>query len=202
MNHLARRIIGHYERHAVAWDADRRNAAWNDQCWHDSFVKALPEGAAVLDLGCGSGCPVARNLAENGFHVTGVDTSPTMISLCRRRLPDHEWMVADMRRLSHGRRFGGILAWDSYFHLNHDDQRGMFDVFASHAGPCSMLMFNAGPRFGEAVGDYRGDPLYHASLEPTEYEALLDKAGFELITYAINDVRAGGRSVWLARSRA
>jgi 2-polyprenyl-3-methyl-5-hydroxy-6-metoxy-1,4-benzoquinol methylase len=87
MNDLARRIIGHCERHAVAWDADRRNTAWNDQCWPDSFVKALPKGAAVLDPGCGSGCPVAPNLAENGFHVTGVDTSPTMISLCRRRLP-------------------------------------------------------------------------------------------------------------------
>lgn len=201
MIELARRIIGHYERHAVAWDADRRKAAWNDKCWHDAFVKALPKGAAVLDLGCGSGWPVARNLAENGFHVTGVDTSRTMISLCRSRLPDDEWIVADMRRLSLGRRFDGIIAWDSYFHLDPDDQRRMFDAFASHAGPRAILMFNAGPSFGEAVGDYRGDPLYHASLDPTEYEALLDKSGFDLITHAINDTRAGGRSAWLARLR-
>jgi hypothetical protein len=33
-------------------------------------------------------------------------------------------------------------------------------------------MFNTGPAHGEAIGQYRGDPLYHASLAPSEYEAL------------------------------
>src|SRR5262245_22250897 len=165
MNDLARRIIGHYERHAAAWDADRRSSTWNDQPWHDRFVMALPEGATVLDLGCGSGWPVARHMAEAGFRITGVDSSPTMISLCRSRLPDHEWIVADMRTLSLDRRFDGILAWDSFFHLDHDDQRRMFDVFAAHAAPRATLMLNAGPKHGEAIGSYRGDPLYHASLD-------------------------------------
>jgi hypothetical protein len=44
-----------------------------------------------------------------------------------RGLPDHEWIVADMRTLSLARRFDGILAWDSYFHLSYDDQKQMFD---------------------------------------------------------------------------
>jgi hypothetical protein len=116
-------------------------------------------------------------------------------------LPDHEWIVADMRTLSLGRRFDGILAWDSYFHLDHDDQRRMFDVFAAHAAPGAMLMFNAGPEHGEAIGNYRGDPLYHASLDSTEYETLIGKSGFELLAHAANDPQAGGRTVWLARSR-
>jgi 2-polyprenyl-3-methyl-5-hydroxy-6-metoxy-1,4-benzoquinol methylase len=201
MNDLARRIIGHYERHAVAWDADRNSSAWNDRPWHDRFIMALPKEATVLDLGCGSGWPVARNLAKAGLRVTGVDSSSTMISLCRQRLPDHEWIVADMRSLSLGRRFDGILAWDSYFHLASDDQRRMFDVFAAHAAPRATLMFNAGPKRGEAVGNYRGDPLYHASLDPTEYETLLGKSDFELMAHAANDPQSGGRTVWLARSR-
>jgi hypothetical protein len=29
-------------------------------------------------------------MAEHGLHVIGVDSSPTLISLCRERLPDHE----------------------------------------------------------------------------------------------------------------
>jgi trans-aconitate methyltransferase len=201
MNDLARRIIGHYERHAAAWDADRRSSAWNDKPWHDRFIGSLPKDATVLDLGCGSGWPVARHAAQAGFRVTGVDSSPTMISLCRHCLPDHAWIVADMRTLSLGRRFDGILAWDSYFHLDHDDQRRMFDVFAAHAAPRAMLMFNAGPEHGEAIGNYRGDPLYHASLDSTEYETLIGKSGFELLAHAANDPQAGGRTVWLARSR-
>jgi hypothetical protein len=39
-----------------------------------------------------------------------------MIALARERLPEQEWIVADMRRLALDRRFEGILAWHSYFH--------------------------------------------------------------------------------------
>jgi SAM-dependent methyltransferase len=201
MRDLARLIIQHYEQHAFAWDADRRRGAWNDKLWHDRFMTRLPRPARVLDLGCGSGWPVARHLAEGGLQVTGVDSSPTMISLCRRRLPGHDWILADMRALSLACRFEGILAWDSYFHLAHDDQRRMFDVFAAHAKPGTILMFNAGPRRGEAIGSYRGDPLYHASLDAAEYEQLLDQSGFEPLEHVRTDARAGGRTVWLARAR-
>jgi hypothetical protein len=30
---------------------------------------------------------------------------------------DAEWLVSDMRRLALERRFDGVLAWDSLFHL-------------------------------------------------------------------------------------
>ena len=194
-------IIDHYERHAAAWDRDRQNSEWNDKLWHEHFIGSLPVGATVLDLGCGSGRPVAQHMAERGLRVTGVDSSPTMISLCRERLPDQEWIVADMRHLSLGRRFDGIFAWDSFFHLDHDDQRRMFDVFAKHATDRAFLMFNGGPMHGEAIGQYRGEPLYHASLAPAEYEDLVNRFGFEVIEHAIDDLRAGGRSVWLCRGR-
>jgi len=75
MNRLSDRIVGHYERHATAWDADRAGSAWNDKPWHDRFVAMLPKGASILDLGCGSGSPVARHMAANGLKVTGVDSS-------------------------------------------------------------------------------------------------------------------------------
>ena len=144
-------------------------AAWIDQLWHDRFIQLLPEGASVLDLGCGSSQPVARHLAEHGLQITGVDASPTLISLCHKRLPTHEWIVSDMRTLALGKRFDGILAWDSYFFLPHDDQRAMLGVFAAHAAPSAVLMFNTGPSHGEAIGDYRGEALYHASLDAAEW---------------------------------
>src|ERR1051325_7342072 len=125
MSDLAQRIVGHYEKHARAWDRDRQNAGWNDKVWHERFIGRLGAGAAVLDLGCGPGRPVAQHMVERGLRVTGVDSSPTMIALSRERLPDQEWIVADMRQLSLRRRFDGILAWDSFFHLDHDDQRLM-----------------------------------------------------------------------------
>jgi SAM-dependent methyltransferase len=195
---LSDSIIGHYERHAASWDADRRNSGWNDKPWHDRFIEELPEGGTVLDLGCGGGSPVALNLVERGLHVTGVDSSPTLISLCRRRMPEEVWIAGDMRSASLGRRFDGVLAWDSFFHLSPDDQRGMFKVFAQHAAASAALMFNTGPAYGEAIGSYRGDPLYHASLDSCEYRTLLAQSGFEVVSHAVEDRRAGRRTVWLA----
>jgi SAM-dependent methyltransferase len=204
MKDAAKSVIDHYERHARDWDADRNLhvSPWNDKPWHDRFVAALPRAASVLDLGCGSGAPVATYMAERGLRVTGVDSSPTLISLCRQRLPEHQWLVGDMRSLRLARRFDGVLAWDSLFHLTPNDQRRMFDVFARHAAPSATLMFNSGPDHGEAVGEYRGDPLYHASLSPDEYTALLGGVGFTVIAHAVEDWKTGGgRTVWLARRR-
>jgi SAM-dependent methyltransferase len=201
MPDLADQIIAHYERHAKSWDELRQGSAWNDRAWHERFIEGLEAGACVLDLGCGSGRPVAQNLIDRGLRVTGIDSSPAMISLCRSRLPDHEWIVGDMRRLALGRRFDGILAWDSFFHLDHAAQRQMFSVFEKHASVGAMLMFNSGPDHGEAIGEFGGDPLYHASLSAAEYEALIGGSGFEVIAHKANDPAAGGRTVWLCRSR-
>lgn len=201
MEEAANRIIDHYERHALSWDAERAAAAWIDKPCIERLLDLLPQGATVFDLGCGGGSPVALHMVAQGFRVTGVDSSPALISLCRTRMPDQEWIVGDMRSLALGRRFGGILAWDSFFHLGHEDQRTMFGIFAAHAAPGSILMFNAGPGHGEAVGSYRGDPLYHASLNTSEYEALLADFGFGLIEHSANDPAKGGRIFWLARAR-
>jgi SAM-dependent methyltransferase len=199
MAELADRIAEHYEGHAIASDADRRKSGWNDEIWHARFIEALPEHASILDLGCGGGAPVATNLVARGLRVTGIDTSPTLISLCRTRLPEQDWIVADMRSLSLGRTFDGLLAWDSFFHLKPDDQRKMFAVFAAHAARGAALMFNTGPSYGESVGWYRDDPLYHASLDAAEYKELLTRHSFEVIDHRVEDPRAGGRTVWLTR---
>lgn len=142
---------------------------------------------------------MARYLIESGHRVTGVDASPGLIELCRERFPDQDWIVGDMREARFGQRFGGILAWDSFFHLTPDDQRQMFTVFGEHAADGAALMFTSGPRGGEAIGSYRGEALYHASLDAAEYEKLLAAHGFGVIAHIANDPLCGGHTVWLAR---
>jgi trans-aconitate methyltransferase len=159
----------------------------------------MPRGGSILDAGCGSAEPIARYFIEAGYALTGVDSSPAMIGLCRSRFPRRTWVVSDMRTLSLGRRFEGILAWDSFFHLRQDDQARMFPIFRTHAAPKAALMFTSGPRRGEAMGTYRGEPLYHASLDPAEYRALLDEHGFQVVSHVSEDPGCGGRTIWLAQ---
>jgi trans-aconitate methyltransferase len=153
-------------------------------------------------VGCGMAEPIARYLIEAGFHVVGIDSSPSLIAMCRARSPDSEWIVADMRQLALDRRFDGLLAWDSFFHLRADDQRAMFARFAAHARPGAPLMFTSGPSAGEAIGSYCGEPLYHASLDPAAYEQLLAANGFSVRAYLANDPECGGHTVWLATYNA
>lgn len=67
MEDAANNIVAHYERHALSWDADRRAAAWTDKPYIERFLEHLPAGAAVLDLGCGGGDPVALHMVARDF---------------------------------------------------------------------------------------------------------------------------------------
>jgi len=198
MNAAAEQIIALYERHAHAWDRDRGRVLGVEKTWLDRFTALLPQGASILDLGCGSGEPIARSLIESGFEVAGVDASPTLIGLCRDRFPEREWLVADMRSLALGRRFQGLIAWDSFFHLPHDDQRRMFPIFQAHLALGAALLFTSGPVHGEAIGRYQGEPLYHASLAEVEYQSRLDANGFEVIRHVVEDPDCGHHTIWLA----
>ncbi len=62
---LPDRIIGLYERHARAFDRDRGKSLF-EKPWLDRFLDLVPEGGSVLDIGCGSGEPIARHLIEPG----------------------------------------------------------------------------------------------------------------------------------------
>ena len=196
----ADRVVGIYQRHAHDWSYDRADLL-HEKEWLERFLTLLPDDSSVLDIGCGTGVPIARHLIERGCLVTGVDASRAMITLCAQRFPEHHWSVADMRTLALDRPFNGILAWDSFFHLTQADQRRMFPVFARHAAPGAALMFTSGPAAGEQLGSYRGEPLYHASLDGGEYRNLLHDNGFDVVTHVAEDPSCGEHSIWLAKRR-
>ena len=189
-------IVDLYEHHAQDYDRDRSRTL-HEKAWLDRFLNHVRPSGVVLDLGCGMAEPIARYVLEAGFRVVGIDSSRSMIDMCRARWPRSEWIVADMRRLGLNRRFDGLLAWDSLFHLHLDDQREMFPRFAAHLLPGAPLMFTSGSRHGEAIGSFSGKPLYHGSLDPSEYEALLSANGFTVLSFIADDPECGGHTVWL-----
>ena len=193
----SQRIIGLYEENAAAWDR-QRGRDLHEAAWLERFASLLPAGASVLDLGCGMGEPIAGWLIGRGFRVTGVDSAPSLVAMAQKRFPDQEWIVADMRTLDLGRRFDGLIAWHSFFHLAPADQRPMFARFAGHGAPGAPLMFTSGTDHGEAIGEWLGEPLYHGSLDSAEYERLLAENGFAVVAHAVRDPDCGNSTIWLA----
>ncbi|HEU0094953.1 MAG TPA: hypothetical protein VFQ52_00760, partial [Rhizomicrobium sp.] len=61
--------------------------------------------------------------------------------------------------------------------------------------------FTSGPRAGVVMGEFEGEPLYHASLGGEEYRSLLSQNGFDEVAHLPEDPACGGATVWLARRR-
>jgi cyclopropane fatty-acyl-phospholipid synthase-like methyltransferase len=201
MTDSADTIVSLYQRHATAYD-QQRGRGLMEAHWLDRFLSLVPTQPSVLDIGCGMGEPIARHLIERGCAVTGIDSSEPLIALCRERFPQQAWQVADMRELALDRRFDGLIAWDSFFHLTPDAQRQMFPRFRSHAADGAALLFTSGPSHGEAIGSFEGEPLYHGSLAPAEYHSLLAENDFAVVDHVVEDPECGGHTVWLAQRTA
>jgi SAM-dependent methyltransferase len=186
-----------YEAHARAYDQQRMKIFF-EKDWLDRFIAYLPAGGTVLDIGCGAGEPIARYLFDQGLHLTGVDSSATMIAISRSRFPEGEWLEQDMRNLSLSRSFDGIVGWDSFFHLNPPEQRSTLDLFCRHLNPDGALLLTIGHEAGEVLGFVNGQQVYHSSLDPKEYEQILLAAGFAQVAIVLRDKKCGEHSVLLA----
>ncbi len=200
LKHIAQRTQDIYERNAARFDAERGKRLV-ERTWLDRFCSLVPRGGRILDLGCGSGDPIARYLLTQGYAVTGADFSEPMLEIARARLPDARWLHADMRTLALGETFDGIIGWHSFFHLTPDEQKGALARMAEHLGPGGALMLTVGPDAGEVTGHVGDDVVYHSSLSPRAYESLLAERGIEIVAFAVEDADCDGATVLLAQKR-
>lgn len=74
------------------------------------FTQMLPLKARVLDLGCGTGIPYSRTLAEKGFSVLGVDISKEMIRVASNNVPEATFIECSMNEIIYKSEFEGILS--------------------------------------------------------------------------------------------
>ena len=190
-----------YEANARAYDAKRSRALAEAQ-WLRRFARALPQGARVLDLGCGSGLPISGWLIDKGFQLTGLDFAPAMLDICRTRWPDGDWRLGDIRTLDLPETFQGIIGWDSVFHLSPDEQRAALPVLARHLEPGGVLVVTVGHEAGEVTGTVEGNTVYHASLAPAEYAQILEANNLRLTGFLAEDPDCDFHTVLMARKAA
>lgn len=187
-----------YERQAATYDAQRSRSLFEAR-WLARFTSCLPAGGRVLDLGCGTGDPIARWFIAEGFQVTGVDFADAMLEIARDRWPDGDWRTADMRALDLGETFNGIVAWNSFFHLRPDEQRICIGQMARHLAPGGTLLVTVGHKEGEVTGTVGGETVYHASLSPAGYASCLEDNGLRLTGFLAEDPETQQHSVLMAR---
>lgn len=186
-----------YEKNALDWEQHRYQGLM-EKDWLDRFTAHITSGGHLLDLGCGTGRPIARYLIESGFKLTGVDFAVSMIAAAKEYFPNHRWLVQDMRSLDLADSFDGVFSWDGFFHLSIEEQRALIPTFTRLVKPGGALLLTVGPSEGEVLGTVEGESVYHASLSPDEYHELLCQGGFDQIEFVAEDDGCGGHSVLLA----
>ncbi|MEA1676115.1 class I SAM-dependent methyltransferase [Nitrospirillum sp. BR 11163] len=143
------------------------------------WARGLPPGGAVVDVGCGSGTPIAATLIADGFRVFGVDASPVLVAEFRRRLPSAE-VVCEAAETSglFGRTFDGAVAIGLLFLLPADGQRQVIDRVAGALERGGRFLFTA-PR---QACEWRDTLTRRPSLSLGEdaYQLALERAGMRL----------------------
>jgi SAM-dependent methyltransferase len=144
---------------SIARFYDLENAEFTEDlpCWVDL---ARRQGGPILELGCGSG-RVMLHLAREGFEVTGVDSSPAMLALARRRLALQSSIASritlredDFTRIRLGKTFPLILLpFNTFAHMvDSADARAALETIAVHLTPGGQVAFalpNPIPIYGD-----------------------------------------------------
>jgi len=109
-----------------------------------SWARLLPEGAAVLDLGCGAGIPVTQVLVSRGCRVHGVDASPTLVAAYRERFPSLPVACEPVETSGYfGRHFDAAVAVGLMFLLPEATQRDLIARVAALLSPGGHFLFTA-----------------------------------------------------------
>ena len=147
------------------------------------LLDPLAGGSKVLDLGCGTGQPIATHIAARGHQVVGVDGSDAMLALARTRLPGHRWIHDRIERVEFDETFDAVVCWDSLFHLPRTDHEPVIRRIHRWLAPGGRLMVSSGGMV-EAEGftdTMFGQEFYYDSLPPDRMVAMIEETGFSIV---------------------
>jgi SAM-dependent methyltransferase len=156
--------------------------------WRGELVSRLPQGARVLDLGCGDGIPDTQLLAER-FRITGVDVSPEQVRRATAAVPSAEFVCADFTELELPQgSFDGVAAFYSFNHVPRDLLAPLFRSIRGWLVPGGLLVTALGTSNEEGwIGEWLGTRMFFSSFPPLTNSRLVEEAGFELLRDEVVD---------------
>jgi SAM-dependent methyltransferase len=143
------------------------------------LLEVLPAGARVLDLGCGTGVPIARSLAQR-FDVTGVDISAAQLELARRQVPGATFIHGDMASVAFDdASFDAVVSFYAIFHLPREQHAAVFSKIYRWLKPGGYLLASLAmtdePPYTE---DFFGTEMYWSNYGIETYRRTLSETGF------------------------
>lgn len=174
--------------------------------WLGALIAALPRSAAVVDLGCGSGVPVARDLVAAGHRVTGVDFSAVQLCRARRLVPAATFLHSDLTavRFSPG-SLDAVLAFYSIIHVPLAEQQALLYRIASWLRPGGVFAATMGHTAwtGSEPGWLGGDaPMWWSHADAATNRRWLEATGLTVVEETFLPEGDGGAVLFVTRRPA
>ena len=142
------------------------------------FMKRLPDRSRVLDLGCGSGLPSTRVLAEH-YTVTGVDISAGQLAEARRNVPTATFVEDDLATITfEPASFDGVTSFYAISHVPRQLHAELLKRIATWLSPDGLFLATLGA--GDSpdwTGDWLGQTMFFSSYGPEVNRELIRAAG-------------------------
>jgi SAM-dependent methyltransferase len=164
--------IAYYEENGARFIAD--TVALDMSELYEPFLRHIPQGGHILDLGCGSGRDT-KFFADNSYVVTAIDASSEMV-VATRRIVEAEVRQMRFDELDYVNEFDGIWACASLLHV---PEKALKDVIhkclrALKVGGAMFLSF----KYGAAERNMGGRRF--TDLDEKRLEAILSTLEHDL----------------------
>jgi SAM-dependent methyltransferase len=182
-------VAAGYDAMADTWEA------WSAQVsddprfeWLERLSSRLPDGARVVELGCGNGTRETRALAAR-FELTGVDLSAEQLRRAGERVPGATFVHADLTSVAFDS--GSLDAVCAFYVLNHVPRELLPALFArvhEWLRPGGLMLAALGASDLEGwEGEWLGVPMYFSGHDPARNRELL--SAFELVEDEVVTIR-------------
>jgi SAM-dependent methyltransferase len=197
---LNRIVRDGYEVIAETYHARRVSREAANVEWLDSLRDRLPSSGRVVDLGCGSGVPVARYFATRGYEVEGYDISPHMLELARREVPGATFHEARIEEVDFApETVDLVVSFFAIIHVRREEHAALFKRIATwlRPGGAALLSLGSGDNPDDYEAEWHGAPMAWSHFDADTNLRLLREAGFKIDWWEIEEVGPGERHLFV-----
>lgn len=201
-----------YDHIAEQWHENNRGQIYEDRVlsYVDKILEGVPPRSKILDLGCGTGNLIAKDIARRGFQVVGVDQSKEMLKIAETVVPEAKFIHADMVKIEFTEKFAGAVAWDSVFHVERKYHAAIFHKLSNALETGGRLLISVGGSDVEEVdseetgkegfiSEMFDHTFFYSGYAPQTARKMLEAEDFEIESWEVDDPSSRGHIAVIAR---
>ncbi len=150
----------------------------------DRLTALLPNGARILDLGCGSGIPFDKYLADQGFQITAVDFVQKHIDMARESVPNATFIQEDIAEVDFSTgSFDAVLSLYTIFHIPRQEHRDLLLSIRRILRDGGLMLVTMGTFHEDEneIGDFIGSEMAWSSYSLEENLRMVEESGFKIL---------------------